>query len=180
DAAVIAADGVGDGLADLFAVVVAGRAEADGYEGELAEEVLQKRELHFQRVLARVRAPVLGQQLGALHERARQRRVDGRVAERRVPRAVAVDGGEVPGAGVVRAEDDEALRQLRRDVERRGDVAAVHQPRVRNDGADEAGLRRRRGVLGDARLHLLAQPRGTRLVERAGDGRRASGHGGAS
>ena len=152
------------------------RAEADRDEGEIAHEVLQERELHLERVLAGVRSGVFGEQLRALHERVRQRRVYAHVAQRRAPRALAVDCGEMSEAGVIRAEDDEALRQFRREVERRGDVAAVHQPRMRHDAADETFLRRGSWIGGHAGCHLIAEAIGARLVERAGDGGRADFH----
>ena len=64
--------------------------------------------------------------------------------------AFAIDRGEVPEAGVIRAEDDEPPRQLGHRVERRRDVAAVHQPRMRHDRADEPLLRLRLAVFGEA------------------------------
>ena len=100
----------------------------------------------------------------------------GDAAERRAPLTVAIDGGEVSEAGVIRAEDDEASRQLGGRIERRGDVAAVHQSRVRNDRADEALLRFRLRILGDAGRNLRREALRRPLVERAGDGGRADFH----
>ena len=144
-----------DCIADLLAIRIARRGETKRYKRECAEELLEKRELNFERMLARVRLPVIAQQPCLRHERIRERRVDRNGAERSAPLALAIDRCEVSDAGVVRAEDDEALWQLGRDVERRGHVPAVHQSRVRHHRADEALFRRRHRVGRDASLHLL-------------------------
>ena len=63
----------GDGAPDLLRVVVAMRAEADRDEREIAEEVLEKGQLHFQRVLARMRPRVLGEERRLRHQRVGER-----------------------------------------------------------------------------------------------------------
>ena len=81
------------------------------------------------------------------------------------------------GAGVIRAEDDEALRQFRQRVKRGRDMTAVHESRVRHDRTEKSFLCLGPRIRGEARVHLRAQTLGRALVERARDGGRADGHG---
>src|SRR5213075_77150 len=97
------------------------------------------------------------------------------VAEWRVPCPTLVDGREVTGAGVIRAEYDETPRQLRKLVERRRDVAAVHQARVRHDAAEKPRLRIGNGIGAEAGRDLCLQAVGRAFAERTGTGGRAGG-----
>src|SRR5260370_32611799 len=78
--------------------------------------------------------------------------------------------------GVIRTENDVALRQFRRRIERRGDMSAVHEPSVRDDSADETLPARGFRIRGEARLHLRPQSFRRSLIKRAGDCGRAGGH----
>ena len=60
------------------------RAKTDGHGREVPEDALQEQELHFERMLARMRTRVLDEQLRLRHQRVRERRVDRDGAQRRV------------------------------------------------------------------------------------------------
>jgi hypothetical protein len=118
-------------------------------------------------MFASVRTRVIREQLRLRHQGSGEFGVDRDVTEGRAPRSVSIERGEVSVAGVIRAEDDESLRQLRETVKRRGDVTAVHQSRVRDDRADEILLRSGFRIFGKTRRDLRAQALGIELVKRS-------------
>src|SRR5207253_1326238 len=140
------------------------------------QKPLQKRKLNLERMLLRVRPPVVAEDASLLHQCLGQRRIDRHISERRLPLALAVDGGRMTIAGVIGAENDESPGQFGLRVERGSNMSAVHEARVRHDRADEELFRLRLRIRGKARVDLRAQAVGRRFIEAAGDGWRAGGH----
>ena len=156
-------------------IKVAG-ADGNGHEAKSRRQHLQKRKLHFQRVLEAMRLLVFRQQRHALLQFGGEFFVDGGVAQRGMPCAFAHDGQRLAHAGVIGAEDYHALRQIDPAIDRTGDMARIHVAGVRHDAAQRANfsLDRSIGRRGGIALDFGAEALGVRRIKSPGNGRRTN------
>src|SRR6266852_1644811 len=125
-----------DGFAQAFEDFVAGSAKRNRDEGTAGVFGLQERQLHFSAVFGAMCLRVFAEKRESLLQHLGQRRIDGHVAQRRCPRALAHDGERMSHAGVVRAHQDATPGQLELRVHCAGHRSGIHVAGVRHDAAE--------------------------------------------
>jgi hypothetical protein len=137
---------------------------------QTGREVREKRQLHFERVLADVGGRLLMNHRRRVQQGARAAGVDRHDAERRLESAGRIDGHTLEGDEVRRSDEDRNVERAsaQQPVGVRGDRAGVHQPGVRRDergqiAGDEVVPRR----AGKVAIHFRGQRRRRSRIPRA-------------
>ena len=110
----------------ILAAVDAMRADGNGNEGKSGLKDLQEGKLDFECVLGPMSFRIFGEQIEFCDQLRRERAVDLRVAQRRLPRAARHDGQSLAASGMVGAENDEALGKLHAREDRASHVTGIH------------------------------------------------------
>ena len=130
-------------------------ADHDRHKRKRRSEPLQERKLDFERMFRAMRHGILAQQRKSANNFFRQRRIDGRQSERRLPGAFGKNRKGSAARKMPRAEQDHARGNFHAPVNFPGNAARINVSGVGNEAGSCAnflffGARRKKRIDGGA------------------------------
>ena len=148
-------------------------ANHDRHKRERRDEPLQKRKLDFERMLRAMRHGIFAQQRKGAKNFFRQRTIDGRHSQRRLPGAIGKNCKRSAARKMPRAEEYHAPGNFNAPVNFSRDRARIHISGVRNEACARADFLFMRAA-GKKRIDVSAQAIRIIWIKTAGDSRRAN------